>query len=142
MRRVLLLYVLIGVFVPSCIVDYYSHQLSITNNTGNELSVLYSNAVEAPTENNVDFYIADWETVKPDSTFTLTNHGKENAWHEYIQEGSAKKLYFYIFETDTLRKYRNIYNMKDMVAGGRYFKSMSYSEAEMGKIHWNLVVGK
>ena len=131
------------VLLSACIMDYYNHQLSITNNSGKELSVLYSNDVEIPAnENNVDFYIADWETVKPDSTFTIVMPGNENVWHEYIADGSTKKLYFYIFETDTLKKYKNNYSMRGFVQMNKYFKSFSYTENELKKINWNIVVGK
>lgn len=142
MRRALFLCISIVVFVSSCIIDYYNDQLSITNNSGKELSVLYSNEVEASTENNVAAYIADWGTVKPDSTFTIVKPGRENVWHQYIQKGGTKKLYFYIFETDTLRKYKNAYSMRGFVQMNKYFKALSFSEDELKKINWNVVVGK
>ena len=142
MRKALLLYISIAVFVSSCIIDYYNDKLSVTNKSGKEISVLYSNDVEAPTENNVAAYTVDWNVIKPDTTQSIVIPGNEDAWHYDIEAGSEKKLFLYIFETDTLRKYEKIASMRDLMWMKKYFKSFSYSEKELNKINWNIVVGK
>ena len=128
-------------FLGSCIIDYYNHKLSIVNKSGKEISVLESNDIEAPNDNYVAYYMADWVVIKPDSSRTLVMPGNEDAWHDYIQEGHDKKLYLYIFETNTLKEYKNN-SIQELVRIKKYFKSYTYSESDLDKINWTVIVDK
>lgn len=136
-----LLYAFSWVFVSSCIMHYYNHQLSIINLSGRKLSIDYSNEIVINKENNVAFYIAEANIIQPNSTFNIVIPGNENAWHEYIQEGSTKKLHLYVFETDTLRKYQNT-SMTELARINKYYKLFTYSEKELDKLKWNIKIGK
>jgi len=126
-------------FLGSC--DYYNYKLSVINKSGKEISVLESNDIEAPSANYVAYYLADWVAIKPDSSRTITKPGKEDAWHNYIQEGHDKKLYLYIFETNTLKEYKNN-SIQELVRIKKYFKSYAYSESDLDKINWTVTVTK
>jgi hypothetical protein len=120
--------------------DLTNHQLSLTNKSGKDISILYSNHnAQRLTENNVAYYIADWNIMKSDSSKDIVKAGNKNAWHEYIEQGRTKKLFVYIFETDTLKKYSNIYSMDDIVREHKYLKLLSYSENDLNKIGWKII---
>jgi hypothetical protein len=117
--------------------------LTIVNKSGKEISVLYSNDIfPPPDENNVEFYLSEENITKPDSSLNIVTMGDENAWHEYISNGKNKRLYFYIFEPDTLRKYQGLYSMYDFVQRGKYYKSQSFSENELKNRNWKVNIIK
>jgi hypothetical protein len=64
--------------------------------------------------------------------------GGKDAWHYYIEKGRPKKLFIYIFDTDTLRKYNGSYSIDDIVGEHKYLKSLSYSEKDLDKIDWKI----
>jgi hypothetical protein len=80
--------------------------------------------------------------IKPGSSLEVVKTGGVDAWHEYIAEGKSERLYFYVFETDTLRKYLGLYSMYDFVKNCKYFKNMSYSESELDKMGWKIQIDK
>lgn len=124
-----------------CIYDQFNHQLSLTNTSKRTLSYLYTNFADRKdlTGNNVAAYIADWMIVKSDSTEYIAKPGGKNIWHNYIANGKNKKLYVYLFDTDTLKKYNGIYSMEDIVNQHKYLKLLSYSESDLNKINWQVV---
>ena len=117
------------------------HQLSLTNKTGREISFLYSNNAKSNSpDNNVAFYASNENVIKPDSTKDIIILGNGDAWHNYIDAGSSKKLSLYIFETDTLYNYNGTTPISNLVNKNKYFKLLTYSEKELDKNNWHITV--
>jgi len=124
-----------------CIYDQFNDQLTVTNKTNRKVSVLYSSDLGVDTtKNNVAFYIDDRNVLMPDSTLRYSTWGGERAWHQYIEEGKRKRLFFAFFETETLKKYEHSYTMNQMMDYKLYFKLESYTADELDKMGWNVVV--
>lgn len=120
-----------------------NHQLSLTNKSNRNISILYSNLAEQPlTENNVAYYTNDRNVIYPDSCSEIIQLGGKNAWHNYIEKSQSKKLYIFIFETDTLKKYEGVYSMENFVNRHKYLKLFCYSEIDLNKIAWRITVNK
>ena len=84
-------------FFCGCYDVKVNHQLSITNKTNKEISILYSNDVNiGQKKNNVAFYISDRNVTKPDSSRDIIRLGGKDSWHDYIEEGGTKKLFLYV----------------------------------------------
>jgi hypothetical protein len=116
-----------------------NHQLSITNRSKQKISVLYSNfADKILTENNVAYYTADWNVIKPDSSGDIIQIGGKDAWHNYIAKNETRKLFIYIFSTDTLKKYGGFFSMADIISQHKYLKLLTYSEKDLNKISWQI----
>ncbi len=104
------------------------------------ISFLYSNHVERNlTENNIAYFIRNDKIVKPDSSVEITILGGKEAWHDYIEEGKTKRLFLYVFSTDTLTKYNNLFSIDDLVHQHKYLKLFNYSENDLDKINWKIV---
>lgn len=139
MKNILILIIAIG--LSGCIYDRFNDKLSITNKTNKNISVLYSNDLGVDTtENNVAFYVADENVLMPDSTMHFSTWGGQTAWNDYLREGKPKRLFFAFFETKTLKWYEHSYTMNQMVDYKLYFKLDSYTESDLEKMGWNVVV--
>lgn len=118
-----------------------NYDLSINNKTDRKVAVLYSFNVDPKSNgNNVDYYLSDENAIEPDSTYTIVKVGGKDAWRDYIDEGKTKRLYFYFFETDTLKRYFNQFTMNDFVRQKKYYKRLEYTEKELKAINWTVVV--
>src|ERR1700761_3780653 len=135
-KKTLLLVSVSCVCICGCYDIKVNHQLSLTNKSNKEISILYSNDVNlGPNENNVAFYLSDQSATMPDSSREIIRLGGKDSWHNYIGEGRAKKLFLYVFETDTLKKYNNIYSMYELVNRHKFLKILAYSENSLNKIN-------
>ncbi|MDB5128053.1 hypothetical protein [Mucilaginibacter sp.] len=123
-----------------CGCHYTNYMLEVHNSSKQKITVLYSNTVKPSSinENNIAYYIADDEIIKPDSVNTISKPGKQDAWHQYIEEGKDKHLYLFIFSVDTLKKYDSLYSMGQLSAMGKYLKVFKYSEPELIKMNWKV----
>lgn len=103
------------------------------------ISVLYSNrANEKLTENNVAYYIREDNVIAPGSSSDITTLGREDAWHNYIEEGKTKKLFFYIFNADSLKNFNNGNSMDELINQKKYSKLLEYTEKQLDEIHWKV----
>jgi hypothetical protein len=127
-----LFWIMLTMLYSSC--DYTS-LIEIHNSSKQQISVLHSNSIKPSTPNNVDYYIADWVVIDPDSTNAVQIFGK-NAWHRYINQGPDKKLFLFIFSVDTLKRYKGIYSMNQLSSMHKYLKVLNYSEQELIKQKW------
>lgn len=123
-------------FFEGC--DYSNHMLRVHNGSSIKISVLYSNNKKGSTENLVDFYTSDYNIIHPKDTSDIIIGGKKNAWHEYISEGPDKKLYIFIFATDSLLKYKGTNSMPMLCSEYKYLKLFEYSEEQLRKQNWLL----
>ncbi|TWR25013.1 hypothetical protein FPZ42_14795 [Mucilaginibacter achroorhodeus] len=119
--------------------DYQNAMLSVENKSPLLITVLYSNATNVHTENNVAFYTADWVTIAPDSVGDIKINGRADAWHEYIESGKEKKLFIYFFAADSLKRYDGRYSMDQLCAMKKYLKVNSYTEDQLSMLPGELV---
>jgi hypothetical protein len=137
MKNILILIIAIG--LSGC--DPFNDKLSVTNKTKKRVSILYSNDIGVDTTtNDVAFYVDDRNILMPDSALRFSIMGDEKAWHYYIDEGKPKRLFFAFFDTETVKWYENSYTMNQMVDYKLYFKLDSYTENELEKMGWNVVI--
>lgn len=137
LRFSVLLFVLIAA-ISRCVMDYTNHMLEVHNNSRQTISVLYSNTTPPSStgENNIAYYIADYVLIKPDSVNTIWKNGKQDAWHNYIEQSNDKQLHLYVFSVDSLKRYNGIYSMNELCSMGKYLKVLKYSEPELIKMNW------
>ena len=128
------------IFLYSCGYDITNnYDLVLINKSPKEISLLYSNEISAQTQNNVAYYLSGQSATPPDSSRIIYKTGGKDAWRNYIKEGKAKRLYLYIFETDTLKKYQNMYSMSYLVSQRKFRKILDYSVNELEQNHWKIV---
>ncbi len=142
MKKIFFKFLIILIFcfsIYGCYDVTVNRGLSITNKSDAKVSILYSNRVNKQlTENNIAYYISDENVIQPDSTYDITILGRNNPWHQYINEGKTKKLFLYVFNVDSLKKFEGVYSMDDLINQKKYLKVIKYSEEELNKINWKI----
>lgn len=105
-----------------------------------KISVLYSKVKQGKiTENNIAFYITDRNIISPDSVYDITTLGGQDAWHEVIEDSPDKKLFIYVFNTDSLIKYNSTqYSINDLVYLNKYLKRYEYTERQLIDDNWKI----
>lgn len=130
--------VLLMFLSSGCIMHYYNHMLKVYNRSNKKITVLYANSEFPKVENNPSFYLADYNTIAPCDTGTIIKGGKDNAWHEYIEEQPSKTLFIYIFSVDEVKKYGGINTMTDLIDTGQYLKKLEFTEQELIRANWTI----
>jgi hypothetical protein len=111
----------------------------LKNNSKRQISLLWANHKNGDlTDGKIDYYIREDNIIRPDSTYTLIELGGVNAWHDLIKEGNDKKLHIFVFEIDTLRKYKGNMSMNDLCVTHKYLKELEFSETDIIKKNWKL----
>jgi hypothetical protein len=89
-------------FLTSC--DRFDARLKIHNKSGKTIFVITSETENPSKYNGVEYY--KLRNIPPDSSDTklLINI----TWNDYIKHSFNKKLNLYVFDLDTLLKYKNI----------------------------------
>lgn len=119
--------------------DYSNSMLTVQNASNTRVTILYSNDDHpdyAATENNVAYYTSDNNIIYPDSTKTIFIPGKLDAWHNYINKGTKKKLYIYIFSIDELVGFKEQYSMNNLREMHKYLQVQEYTEQQLIEKHW------
>ncbi len=115
----------------------FNDSLRVINNSAERISILHSNQKTGDlTANHIAFFVDDYNTVAPGDTSLIHIMGNDGAWHDYISQGIDQKLYLYVFNVDTLKKYQDTYSMDDLVEMGKYISLLQYSERELKSKHW------
>jgi hypothetical protein len=118
--------------------DWSNSMLQVQNKSPKKITVLYSNNEPPPhNENNVEYYISDYNYVEPDSTKTIYFPGKPDAWHNYISEGKEKKLFIYVFSVDDLWQYSGPV-MNELINEHKYLTVLKYTEQELIDRKWTI----
>ncbi|TFF34027.1 hypothetical protein E2R66_23320 [Mucilaginibacter psychrotolerans] len=127
--------IVVSIFISSC--DYYNHKLKLHNKSKEIVTVGHTDR-ELPDEmNNVEYYIADYSAIMPDSTYDIVIAGKDNAWHWYIDHSPRKKLFVYVFSVKEISQYRGDV-MGDIIRAGKYLKRFEYTEQELIDHNWTI----
>lgn len=130
-------FILIIISLNGCIMDYTNNMLKVHNVSKEIITVLYADRELPEEENNVEFYIADWNVISSDSTYTVRKSGKSDAWHWYIDHSPRKKLFVYVFSVKEINEYRgNV--MGDIIRAGKYLKRFEYTEQELIDRKWTI----
>jgi len=120
--------------------DWSNSMLEVKNNSNYKITVLYSNSKkEAHTENQIEFFTSDNQTIYPNTSKPISISGKPEAWHNYINEGLTKKLYIYVFSVDTILKYKDHYSINDFVYKRQYLKLLEFSEKQLIDSKWQVI---
>jgi len=136
----LLLLLNIAVMATGC-VDYFVYsddRLKILNRSNVDISISYSNDTDE-IENAIDYYISDYNIIKPDSTSRLTQRGRRDQWNTYIAAGPEKNISIYIFAIDTLKAYNHLETIRSLCYHHKYLKKFTYTKAQLDKTNWKIV---
>jgi len=120
--------------------DWYNSMLEVKNNSNYKITVLYSNSKEeAHSENNIEFFTSDDQTIYPNTSKPISISGKPEAWHDYINAGLTKKLYIYVFSVDTILRDKGHYTINDLVYKHQYLKLLEFSEKQLIANKWQVI---
>jgi hypothetical protein len=125
-------YTMVGaLFLLSQSCDYYDARLMIHNDTKRTLAIqVYEDTVpDFPSMNMTEFYLN--HTVVSGATYNNVLPEK-SGWEKIIYRSKNKKLNLFIYEVDSLHKYKSI----DTLIKYRIYKYYTYSKEELIKDNW------
>jgi hypothetical protein len=134
----LLLLVFVILIFSGCGMDYSNSLLSVENKSKLNISILYNNGEYEKDGNLVAYYIAEHNTIEPDSLRPIFRPGRESEWHDYIQEGKHKKLFIYVFEVDSLKKHNSSIRISQVLDAHEYLKKLEFTEEQLIKSNWKI----
>ena len=133
MKNLFWVLILCSTLAVSC--DYYQ-SVDIINETSYDVSVEYFNDLSDSTPNNNEYYINN--PIYKRSTGSISKMGSTNAISDYINEGSEKKLYLYVFKTDTVKKYKRVFNLNELIRQHKYYQLNEFSEEQLKNADWKI----
>ena len=133
MKNLFWLLILCSTLAVSC--DYYQ-SVDIINETSYDVSVEYFNDLSDSTSNNNEYYINN--PIYKRSTGSISKMGSTNAISDYINEGPEKKLYLYVFKTDTVKKYKRVFNLNELIRQHKYYQLNEFSEEQLKNADWKI----
>ncbi len=129
MLKIILIQIILLIVLAGC--DYVDNRLVITNSSNNPIAVAFSNDTTPPNTGKTEYYIAT--ALKPNETRSFSKPGNTEAWPLYAQMGNSKKISFYFYNIEILKKYSDM----DYINKNRLFiNKIDYSEEELNKIKW------
>jgi hypothetical protein len=120
----------------SCIMDPGGDdRLRIVNQTNDLISVYYhSDTVpEYPSINATQLYLRD--SIRINDTVRLTAYDPK-PWSYFFERSKNNKLNLFIYSMDSLKKYKDI----DTLIRRKIYKKVEYSERQLEKLNWVIVV--
>ena len=121
--------ILILLLLTGC--DYYDSRLSIINESCSAICVeTYKDTIpEDSNTNQLAFYLS--HGISPGDTSRQTIPGK-NAWIVEIETNKNRKLNLFVYQTDTVRKYRNM----ALLNKKRLFQRISLTQEQLERNNW------
>jgi hypothetical protein len=110
--------------------DFYDDRLSIYNKT--DKSIFVSISVDSFSSNS--FY--DSESIYSGEKKVLPIRGK-NKWSTYVVRNTVDKLYFFIYDLDTLNKYNNFEYLNDQKL---YIKKIELTGEQIYQRNWTIEI--
>ncbi|MBF9238599.1 hypothetical protein I2I05_14425 [Hymenobacter sp. BT683] len=124
-----LCFVVILLLLTGC--DYYDSRLSIINESRSAICVeTYKDTIpEDSNTNQPAFYLS--HEISPGDTSRQTIPGKE-AWVVEIATSKNRRLNMFVYQSDTVRKYRNMAILKKK----RLFQRISLTQEQLERNNW------
>lgn len=118
------LFLVMVIFVFSCVADSWDASLQIRNSSKRTIVYLTTPDTVINGFNSVEYYLQEPIFAGSIKRATLFN----NDWHHYIDISYNNKLNIYFFDIDTLKKYMN---MNYIVRNNLYIRKMGITKAEL-----------
>lgn len=122
---------LIVIALANC--DYSDNRLMFINNWNKPISIEYSNDTIPNGEEFVEYYLGN--SINPGMTKTLYKRGSSQAWIEYIKQSKDLRLTIFVYDLDTLKKYKN---MQLINKNKKYIDRISLTLDELNKLDWKI----
>lgn len=121
--------------LPSCIYDPAPAIIEVVNHTDHNINVLWSidTVPEYPSINHTEYYYSNVLLVN--DTLDAMENGA-NGWKRFLLNSKNKKVNFFVFSADSL-KARN--SIDDLILK-RLYKRLEYSEEDLIKSNWRVVI--
>ncbi|TKC09097.1 hypothetical protein [Pedobacter frigoris] len=126
--------VVLGIFLSSCAYDPGDKRLQITNNTGHQISYEYGADTVPYTNNLIEYYLST--VIYPNESMNIPENDAN--WPAFVSNSRYGKMYLFIYELDSLRKYDSI----DTVNKKGIYRRMEYSLDELEKLDWKIEITK
>lgn len=126
--------IFIVIFFSSCFYDSGDSRLNTANQTNHEITVDWNTDTvpENPSVNHTGFYLINKISVNAN-----LDQPEDNAnWPRFFDKSLGKKLHLFIYNVDTLKRYNSI----DFLKERRMYKRVDYSEEELEKLNWQVLV--
>lgn len=120
---------LIVIALSNC--DYSDNRLMFINNWNKPVSIEYSNDTIPNGEDFIEYYLAN--SINPRTAKTLYKRGSSNAWIEFIKQNKDLQLTIFVYDLDTLTKYRD---MELINNNKKYIDRISLTLDELNKSDW------
>lgn len=130
-----ILFLLSIIILTSC--DFLNNgkdTINFINSSPNEVSVAHLHTDSL--FNHTEFYISN--CVLPNNSYKLELVDYD-AWIRLIEKNEDKKLKVYIFLTDTLKKYRKDFTIKQLILLQKYDSILKYSEQDLDELNWKII---
>jgi len=113
--------------------EYTDPRLKIKNSSDKPIFVEFNNDTTSPEMERVEFYLS--RAIQAGDTQTFYKRGISKAWSYFIQTGNNKKLYIYLYDLDTVKKYSDM----DFINKNRlYLNRFEFTEEELNQKNWTI----
>ncbi len=117
-----------AIILISC--DTVDDRLVVINNHSNPIAVECSQDSILTNYNLWQFYVE--KQIKPN---TSRNIDKRGAWPHYIRSSNSQKLYLFIFDIDTIIKYKD---MDFVIKNALYVSRIGVTESDLESRNWKI----
>jgi hypothetical protein len=114
-----------------CIYESVDNRLEIVNQSDFVISV---NGGGDNSFGDVGYYLT--QKIEPQQSKRITSF---NGWETEIKANTNKKLVIYVFSIDTLKKYMDQLEVKEIVRLRKYNARYAYSKEQLDSLNWKVV---
>jgi hypothetical protein len=122
--------------------EYLDNRIIITNNNNEDIHYFLfnkdslKNLYEEDTISNLFYYTNYIDSLSPQEKKNESRLGAKNEWEKIVLHGDSQKLFVFIFNIDTIKKY----DWKTIVTNEKYQNRLSFSLKELQSSNWNIVI--
>ncbi|MBB5646545.1 hypothetical protein [Pedobacter cryoconitis] len=122
-------------FLTSCIYDPAPAIIEVVNHTDHNINILWNidTVPEYPSINHTEYYYSNVLLVN--DTLDAMENGA-SGWKRFLLNSKNKKVNFFVFSADSLKAHNSI----DDLILKRLYKRLEYSEEDLIKSNWQVVI--
>lgn len=121
-------------FLSSCAYDPADSRLTILNNSKNGYFIIAKVDTALSTRGYGTRHFSENNLLSGD-TLELMESGA-NGWHIVFNSNQNNKLYLFLYNKDSIKKYHNI----DELTKTKKFEMLEYTEGELDKLDWKVSI--
>lgn len=120
--------------------DYSDDRLTVKNDLNDKISVAFKFNREDSLVNSLSIQLKDSINKRSNKKFTMPSGKSKNAWSQRINASKDKKLYVYIFSLDTLKTYKNMATINQLVKWNKFERFLNFSIEDLDRLNWIIEV--